>query len=405
MTVAALVALCVLTAWPPGSMVAAQPAARSTGNLDWIRLFAIVQLLALVVFGLAVVFVRRHPPSTGSVVALAAVIQLLPLVAPLMLSTDAWSYWNAGRIAVAHDANPYAVVPAAIPSEPSLAYIPAPWRDEPTRYGPAFTVISQAVAIVAGEDAGAAAWLFRALAGGQMVALTVLVARLAPRAAFGAAFVGWNPVYAFQFAGSGHNDVLMAALVVLALFAAHKGAAGLAGVSWVLAILVKWLPLALLPLQLLEDRARGRASIVPSLLVGTLVAAALSTVVFGWSWLGAWLPIVSSASSSELNSLAIWPRLGFGLPDVVVTVAPLAVFGVAYLVLLRQAWGGRARNGLASGLLLLASPFLWTWYVITPAALSSVEDDVPALWVAAGLCLYSAMYLGISGSIVRVFFG
>lgn len=397
-------ALCALTAWPAGSMVAAQPAARSTGDLGWIRLFAVLQLVAVAVFGFAVVFVRRHPPPVSRVLLLAAAIQLLPLAAPLMLSTDVWSYWNAGRLSVAHGANPYSVVPGALPGEPSLAFVPEAWRDEPTKYGPVFTVLSQAVAAIAGGDATAAAWLFRLLAGVQMVVLTALVARLAPRAAFGAAFVGWNPVFAIQFAGSGHNDVLMTTLVVLALLAARKGAGAIAGVSWILAILVKWLPLAILPLQLLEDRAKGRRSILPGLLAGAIVAASLSTLLFGWAWFGGWLPVVSSASSPELNSLAIWPRLAFGLPDILVTVAPLVGFAGAYIVLLRQAARGRARKGLASGLLLVASPFLWTWYVITPAALSSVEDDVPALLVAAGLCLYSAMYLGVSGSVIRVFF-
>jgi hypothetical protein len=403
--IAGLIALCTATAWPQGSMVAAQPAATSTGDLAWLRVFAIAQLLALILFGCALVIIRRKPPQTSRVVVLAAIIQLLPLLAPLMLSTDPYSYWNAGRLSAIDGANPYEVRPADVPGDPSLAYVPDEWRNETTKYGPAFTALSHSLALVVGDDPTVAAWSFRALAGGLMVLLTVLVSRIASRAAFAAAFVGWNPVFAIQFAGSGHNDILMATLVVVGLYAVHRQVTWPAGVSWALAVFVKWIPLILVPLQALEDRHRGRPSIVPSLVLAVVVIAAGSTLLFGWSWLGTWLPIVGVAASDELNSLAIWPRLAPGLPDVVVKVGPLVGYAIAYALLLRQAWHGRARHGLAVGLFLVASPFLWTWYVITPAALAAAEDDVPALWTAAVLCVYTGLYLGVSGSIVRVMFG
>ena len=78
-------------------------------------------------------------------------------------------------------------------------------------------------------------------------------ARGAPRAR-ALAFVGWNPAARVHFAGGGHNDAWMAALVIgaLALGAAGKRqwARRLAGSR---ASSIKWIPLVLLP----APRARG----------------------------------------------------------------------------------------------------------------------------------------------------
>lgn len=398
------VGLCVASAWPGGSMVAAQPQVVRTGNLDSIRLFAVAQMVAFGLYATALAVVRWNAPTTTRVLVLAAVIQLLPLAAPLMMSTDAWSYSNAGRIAVVHGGNPFEDTPNAYPDDPTLPFISSAWRDRTTVYGPVFIVGAEGIAAVAGDNTELAIWLYKAVSGVLMVALTMVVSRIAKRAAFAAAFVGWNPVFAMQFAGSGHNDILMIALVMFGLALGAKAKVLEAGAAWSLAVFVKWIPLVLLPLQLLEDRARRRRSIAPGFLIGSVLVAGLSTVLFGWSWMGAVSPIADSVTSGEINSLAIWPRLSHWLPAAFVKFGPIVAFAIVYLLLLGQAWRGRARRGLAMGLFLLASPYLFTWYVVTPAALSAVEDDIPALWLALALSAYTGLlYLGRVGSVFDVF--
>jgi hypothetical protein len=44
--------------------------------------------------------------------------------------------------------------------------------------------------------------------------------------------------------------------------------------------------------------------------------------------------------------------------------------------------------GLASGLLLCASPYLVPWYAVWTVPLAAVEEDPPAQWLAVGLCAY-----------------
>jgi hypothetical protein len=400
--ITSLVAAGTALAWPAGSMVAAQPGADVTGDLHWIRLFVVAQGVAFGLFLAALILIRRWPVRLGHVLIIASMIQLVPLAGPLLLSNDAYSYWNAGRLGLHESANPYVDVPASYPDDPSFAFIPATWLDRSTVYGPVFTVLSEGFAVLAGDRPQLAAWLFRALAGASMVSLTFLVARIAPKGAFAAAFVGWNPVFAFQFAGGGHNDALMTMLIVLGLFLIRQGRPGPAGAVWTVSLFVKSLVLVLLPLQALEDRARARPSFVPGLLVAGVTLAIAATWAFGLAWPGAFVPVVESASSVELNSLAIWPRLAPAAPDVIVKIAPMVGFAIAYLFLLREAARGRARHGLATGLFLVASPFLWTWYVLLPAALAPAEDDRPALLIALGLSAYTGLYLGGAGNVFDV---
>jgi hypothetical protein len=65
-----------------------------------------------------------------------------------------------------------------------------------------------------------------------------------------------------------------------------------------------------------------------------------------------------------------------------------ALFGVAYLWLLREAWRGRARLALTAGLLLVATSFLRPWYAVWAVPLAAVEEDRLARLLALGLSAY-----------------
>jgi hypothetical protein len=66
----------------------------------------------------------------------------------------------------------------------------------------------------------------------------------------------------------------------------------------------------------------------------------------------------------------------------------VAAFAAAYVVLARDALRGRARLGLAAGLLLLATPYLVAWYVVWAVPLAAAEEDRPAQLLALGLSAY-----------------
>jgi len=318
---------------------------------------------------------------------LAAAIQLAPLGAPLLISSDAWTYWSYGRIAAVHHANPYKQTPSDFPDDPSFPYVGGAWRDSTSVYGPLFTLASEPVALTVGSSADAAAWLYKSLAALAMLGIVALTGMLARRRAFAVALVGWNPLLALHFAGGGHNDAWMAALVMAALALAVAGRRHWAGAAWAGAILIKWIALVFLPLRALEARAQGRRVGHLGFAAAALAVAVVASVQFGWHWLGAFGPLARNANKE--TQFALPHRLtALGVPHDVALGLFAAAFALAYVWLARQAWRGRARLGLAAGFLLLASPYLVPWYAVWALPLAASEDDPPAQWLAVAISVY-----------------
>ena len=313
------------------------------------------------------------------VVVVALAVQLVPLAGPLMLSTDAWTYWMYGRIAAAHDANPYEHSPSEFPNDPAYRWVGSDWRDSTSVYAPGFTLASEPVAAIAGSSHHAAAWLYKALAALAACAMVLLAARLASRPTLAVAFVGWNPLLAVHLAGGGHNDAWVGALLLAALATRAGGAA------WALGAAAKWIPLVFLPLHALESRRRaGLAAFAGA----TAVVATLATWRYGAAWLDAFGPLADNAR--ETTTYALPHRLSqLGVPETAAIAFFAAMFALAYLVLARQAWRGRARLALASVALLACAPYVTPWYLAWVVPLAAVEEDK----LARGLALAFTAYL------------
>jgi hypothetical protein len=348
------------------------------GDTAWAWLFLALLVAAFVLYLAALVLVRAA--SSKVTLVLAAAIQLAPLGAPLLLSTDAWTYWDYGRIAAVHGDNPYRERPADYLHDPALPYTGTAWRETTTVYGPGFTLASEAVARAAGSSANAAAWIYKTLAAVSIVAAAALAARLSRRPAYAAAFVGWNPLLAVHLGGGGHNDAWVAALVLAALSAGASGRRQLAGVAWAAGALVKWVPLVFLPLRALEARATGRAVRHLGFAVAAAAILAVATWRYGTGWLEAFGPLARNANQE--TSYAIPHRLGVPL------WGAIAAFALGYLVLARQAWRGRARLGLAAVLLLATTPYLAAWYTAWAVPVAAAEDDHVAQVAALAFCAY-----------------
>jgi hypothetical protein len=311
------------------------------------------------------------------VVALA--VQLVPLAAPLMLSSDAWTYWMYGRIAVVHDANPYEDPPSEFSDDPAFRWAGQRWQDSTSVYAPGFTLVSEPVALAAGGSHDAAAWLYKALAALAACAMVLLAARLAARPALAAAFVGWNPLLAVHLAGGGHNDAWVGALLLAGL------ATQLRGVAWAFGAAVKWIPVVLLPLHVLAARRRAGLG---AFAVTTAAVAALATWRYGFAWLDAFGPLADNAR--ETTSYALPHRLSqLGVPESAAIALFAALFAIVYLVLAREAWRGRARLAFAAVALLACAPYVTPWYLAWVVPLAAVEEDK----LARGLALVFTAYL------------
>jgi alpha-1,6-mannosyltransferase len=327
----------------------------------------------------ALVTLRHGGGRLTLVCAIAAAIQLIPLVGPLLLSHDVYSYWAYGRIASRHDSDPYTVPPARFPSDPATQAVAPGWRETTSVYGPAFTAFSIGVDKTT-QSSETVALVFRTVAALAAIAATLVAAAIARRKAFAAAFVGWNPLLAASSAGGGHNDALMLALMVGALALASRRRDVTAGGLWMVAAAVKAPALFLLPLQLVRAGRRFWAGCALAGVTGSIAA----TLAFGSGWLTAFGRLTHNESR-----YAIPARLEqLGVPDGTAHALAAVALGIGALWLVRQARQGQPRLALGACLLLLTTPWLLPWYATWPVVLAAVEEDVVAQVLALGLAAY-----------------
>lgn len=342
-------------------------------------------------------------PAAG-VLVVALLLRLLALPLAPGLSDDVHRYLWDGRVA-ASGANPYRLAP----NDPELSGLrDALWqrtahRDVPTVYPPlalgffaAASVLPQPlaaykVALVAVDLIGCA--LLLALARRRGSAMPAL------------AYV-WNPLVVIEGAGMGHVDVLGASLVIacVCLIRLRPGSGPgfwrslAAGAVAALGVLAKLVPLAAVPLwwrTMQRDRTEGRLFAMGA--AGLVVPATAAVLV----WTGGVPPgLVAYTLRWEFNGPLYEPlwrlldvlqldrvaagfvhaaRLVFGgevdeapwhtlyaytYPRFLARVLLLAAAAAAWLRVWRTRPGPVDAAFAAFGILLLASPTLYPWYLI-----------------------------------------
>ena len=242
-------------------------------------------------------------------------------------------------------------------------------------YGPAFTLLSEPVALVAGSSSDAAAWLFKGLAAIGVLAATAAVAWGARRPALAVVLVGWNPVLAIHLAGGGHNDALVGGLVALGVALAVRNRSALGGVAWALAIFVKWIPLLFLAVGAIAARGRGRATGLAAAALAGVGLGLLATWAYGLDWLRALEPLAENAARE--TSYALPSRLEQARPARrrwrSAWRSLLFAVGLAWIA--RDAWRGEARHGRAACLVLATTPYLAVWYLAWAVPLAAIDED------------------------------
>jgi hypothetical protein len=327
----------------------------------------------------ALFLVRRRRANVAVVCAIAAAIQLVPLVGPLVISRDVYAYWAYGRLAAVHHVNPYTVAPARFAHDPASRAMAVGWRTSKSVYGPVFSAASAGLAVTTGRSPGRAALDYRIAGGVGMLAVTALAAIVAPVPGFAAAFVGWNPLLAVDFAGGGHNDAWMMAFLLGALALAVRRPR-IAGVSLALAGGLKWVVLGVFPLKLLGADRRQALLTILGFLATAAVVAGFASAFFGTAWLTA-----LETFAHRRSDWAIPSRLQqAGLPRWLAFVPLLALLPL----LVRSARAGRPRLGLASVCILVATPWLLPWYAAWAVPLAAVEEDRLAWVLSLAFCAY-----------------
>jgi uncharacterized membrane protein len=339
----------------------------------WREAFVAALAVAFLAYALVVALAMwmRMRISSGSLAAVGCLVQVLPLASPLLLSTDTFTYWDYGRLAAHHGANPYSTPPSGFPADPAYAVMGAAWHHSTTLYGPLFTWLSELLAHVVSSPY-AAQLAFRLLAAASMVAIVLVLWRVdASPAAI--VLVGWSPLFALHFAGGGHNDALMMALAVGAA-AAGARRPWLAAVLWVASVAVKWVAVVLLLLDLLATGRSRRVGRAVRVAVAGAIAVVLSTAIYGTAWLDAFRELSHQSRRTGSLGAAKW-LADAGLQHrtivgvlLLATLAFLAV--MAYLALTQR----RRHLSLAGTGLAALQGWLNPWYTLWGGAMLEFEE-------------------------------
>ena len=150
---------------------------------------------------------------------------------------------------------------------------------------------------------------------------------------------------------------------------------------------IKWIPVVLFPLRVLEARTSGRRVGHLGFALAAVVVFGLATWRYGLAWLGAFGPLADNAR--ETTSYALPARLAqHGVPEGLAIALFGLAFAAAFAWLLVSAWRGRARLALAAALLVACAPYVTPWYLAWVIPLAAVEEDRLARVLALALTAY-----------------
>jgi hypothetical protein len=187
------------------------------------------------------VWASRRGVSLGTALAGAAALHLVLLPAALSQSQDVYAYLFYGKMWAVHGANPVADLPLLFASDPWFPWLR--WPDQPSVYGPLWTMLTGGIVRVSGDSLMAALLLVKT----AVVALTAAAVAGLVRAARtrgldpgrAVLWFSWNPIVLVSLPLGGHADAAVAACWVWALLQDRRGRTLAASLILTAAALVK----------------------------------------------------------------------------------------------------------------------------------------------------------------------
>lgn len=364
----------------------------------------LIAVSALMLISYAVAMRAADQLSGRAVLICIAAFNALALLAPPLLSTDIFSYMAYGRMAALYGSNPYLHGPSTILGDPLNALIGAQWVSTPTAYGPLFTAISS---VLAPLDIAAGVIAYKAIAAISSLVIVVVVWNTARLRGLNqvkaAALVGLNPIIVIYGVGGGHNDLLMLAILLTAVYVLLRQKQRTSGALIVTATVVKLTAGLLLPFALAasagrRERSRGRLAILTGAALAAAMACVLGFALFGGGplhLLSTVQTIQNEGGSQSIPGL-ILNLLGLGRLGGASGLVLDAGFLVCLVWLVRRVWMGEldwiAGAGWATFALLITAGLLVPWYVgwlVPLAALSADRRLITAAILMTGLGLTS----------------
>ena len=357
-------------------------------DIDIVSFLAVV-LLQGAVYLAAVWLVWRAGSSRQIVLGIAAIAVLLriPIVlAPPALSTDVYRYVWDGRVMPA-GINPYRYVPA----DPQLAALRDPdIFPNINRADTAVTIyppLAEAIFLAVTRVSESATAMKAAMVGFEIITFVLLVDLLTREGLPTGRVVvyAWHPLPLWEFAGSGHIDAALIALVVVALWAARGGRGGLAGLLLAGATLTKLYPAVLLPAVY-----RRWNWTMPAVFAAVIVVAYLPFIGVGWRVLG-FLPGYAAEEGFDAGGSGFYLlTLLRQLPGLKGLSGWVYVVGAAALLVMLGAALAFNRNAahppffaaamLSTMLMVLVSPH-YPWYFAWLIVFACFIRSIALLWL------------------------
>jgi len=350
---------------------------------------------------------QKEPRSAAWLPIILFAVLMNAVLLPLypVDAADVYDYIIRGRMLAQYNLNPLKDVPNSVPGDPFLRF--SAWNTVPSAYGPLWELMAGATSRIVGDDPTANVIGFKVLAVagyfGALLALYLALKKLAPRRALtGVYLFAWNPLVVFMTGGTGHNDILMTAFLILGIaFLARKWYVA-ATLAALLGALIKFIPILLVPiiavvaLRELSLRGKIRYVVLCAVLGGAIGAAAYGPFWFGLETLRAERRTqMYTGSFATLIRQTLVPTLDPGkdgstwvndTPNTnsLLSNTTLALFAVVYLWQLERAYRDRdpitptrAITLILTFYLLVSCLWFQAWYVIWVLGLAALLEDAP----------------------------
>lgn len=354
------------------------------------------------------------------------------LLAPPLFSRDAYSYAAQGLI-VDRGMDPFTTGPISVPGEFADNVDPV-WLYTPAPYGPLALQMQHTVVDLTFGNAYVAAVAMRIPAVLSVAVLALVLPRLAARlgrSEQGARWLGvLNPLVLLHLVGGAHNDAVMIALVVLALWLAVDGRIAWAALTVAAAAGFKQTAIfALIAVAVFAARqAWGPAHTFTHYLreavrVGLIALAGFTVLTavsgLGWGWLhNLSVPMQMRsllAPATLLGSIAQLLLDAMGAPGAAAAALPVmrtlgAVATIGAVLWLALRVGPKhpiGASAAAFAAFVVGGPVVQPWYVLPVLALlgatsASRRYVQAAVWLTIALVGYSAFDVAMSNGAALV---
>jgi hypothetical protein len=353
-------------------------------------------ILAFAAYALTIYLTWNRPRQSSTpvfaVVGGAVTLFYLSTWALPNSNTDIFNYIARGRVAAAHDANPYYVAVDEFPDDPIYPYASHRYTANPGGKFPAWMWVNISLAKLAGDDPLTNLLLYRFalfffnLANLAMIGF--LCHRLNPRSLLaGLTLYSWNPVI-FMF-GQHKTDVVMLFFLLLAAASITASRKQFAVIPLTLSVFVKLITAPLLLVFLLHEAKSRRWR---ELGASILIAAATVTVIY--------LPFLQDLTLPFQHLF----KMGEGGSSAASVLRPVIVLGFLLLIpgvgLTRRDDPKHLIRGWSLIMLyfsLFLTNFAFSWYLMTFVAIASLTADW-RIFLATIALTFSSFLINVWGS-------